>query len=97
MINPDEQINLNTDGSSPTGVTGDVTTLVKIHKATPVTIAGDDCLKRNELSASTNGIISGWIGQTYYDLSDPEVRSKLMKDKLKDVGWIHVAKSVNAS
>ena len=82
VINSDKQIDLNTDGSSPTGVTGDVTTLVKIYKALPVTITEDNCLKRNELPGSINGIISGWIGQTYYDLSDPEIQKELIKNKL---------------
>jgi len=56
-----------------------------------------DCLKRNELSGLTNGIISGWIGQTYYDLSDPEILKGLMKNIPDDAEWIHIVKSVNAS
>ena len=95
VINPDEKIDLGTDGSSPTGIAGDVTTLAKNYKATPVTIVGDDCLKRNELSASTNGIISGWIGQTYYDLSDPEILKALMKNIPDNTGWIHIIKSID--
>jgi len=59
----------------------------------PATITGSDHLKHSELSGLGNGIISGWIGQTYYDLSDPEVRKELMKNKPQNDEWIHIIKS----
>ena len=36
-----------------------------------ITITKNDDCKRTELSGCKNGIICGWIGQRYYDLSDP--------------------------
>jgi len=43
----------------------------------------------NEDSKPGVTLISGWIGQTYFDLSDPEIRKALMKNKPKNSEMLH--------
>jgi len=61
---------------------------MKHYTAPPVEFYLHDRLTKAELQPCRNGIVSMWIDDNYYDLSDPEIRKALMKNKPDSAEWV---------